>query len=95
MSASIHVAALEEMNATDEAYWTTLHIAMSTGNLAVTESANLNLRDQNNQTPLHRRVVRGYYHCLCSRNVTPNVVNKVKNTPLCIWYVKKGSVIVH
>ncbi|CAG8746713.1 3057_t:CDS:2, partial [Gigaspora margarita] len=47
-------------------------------------SANLNLRDQNNQTPLHRCVVHGYYHCLCSRSVTPNVANKVKNTPLLL-----------
>ncbi|RIB18266.1 ankyrin repeat-containing domain protein [Gigaspora rosea] len=89
MSASIHVAALEGHFHTVQQIIRSEPTAVNSkdeiGTLLLERSANLNLRDQNNQTPLHRCAVRGYtmfVKLLFEKGATPNVADKVKNTPL-------------
>ncbi|CAG8493773.1 21989_t:CDS:2 [Racocetra persica] len=55
------------------------------GTLLLERGADLNIRDQNNQTPLHRCAVCGYtvfVKLLLEKGARPNVADKVKNTPL-------------
>ncbi|KAF0407934.1 26S proteasome non-ATPase regulatory subunit 10 [Gigaspora margarita] len=79
------------MNATDEAYWTTLHIASKIGTLLLERSANLNLRDQNNQTSLYLVCKEGFGDCalvLIENGGDITLENAEKKTPLNLC--KKG-----
>ncbi|CAG8569587.1 11220_t:CDS:2 [Racocetra fulgida] len=79
-----------DVNAADEAYWTPLHIAVSTGNLAVTEKllqlgATVNAQNEMGLTPLHLACEEGYGDCalvLIENGGDITLENEQKKTPL-------------